>query len=385
MRGTIRKRGNTYTYQIYIGKIDGKEKRITKGGFKTKKEAESALNEAIVNYEKTNFVEMVNLKFEDIALDFIENYIQNNNKLNTYSKYKSQYNKYLKATLGPIKIKKITSISINTLLLNIKKQFNLKNTTMQGIYTLINSIFNRALRQRLIQFNPCAGADRPVREKVKYDILTQDECEQILDSLSNSYSDWLFRCAFIISLSTAIRRGELASLCVEDIDYNSDIVSVNKQLLYIDGHTYLEDTPKTSHSLRDIPLNDTLIHIFNDLIKSIDKQNKLLSDYYIVPKFNDKEYNFLFRHSDGSHVHPMWFYNKLQRILKRANINKKIRWHDLRHSSASYYLQNNADVVFLSKLLGHYSPSFTTDVYCHTTDEHQSIMVKNLSMKLKYD
>lgn len=51
-----------------------KEKNITKGGFKTKKESESALNEAIVNYEKTNFVEMVNLKFEDIALDFIENY-----------------------------------------------------------------------------------------------------------------------------------------------------------------------------------------------------------------------------------------------------------------------------------------------------------------------
>lgn len=60
-----------------------------------------------------------------------------------------------------------------------------------------------------------------------------------------------------------------------------------------------------------------------------------------------------FRHKDGSHIHPMWFYNKLQRILKRTNINKKIRWHDLRHSSATHYIQNNADVVFVSHLLGH--------------------------------
>lgn len=385
MRGTIRKRGNTYTYQIYVGIINGKEKRVTKGGFNTKKEAESALNEAIVNFEKNNFIENSTLKFDDIAVDFIENYIKYHKKLNTYSKYKSSYEKYLKETLGYVKISKINSFHINNLLSDIRNRYPISSSTLQGIYTLISSIFNRAIKQRLLQYNPCDGADRPIREKAKHEVLTESECQQILNCLTNSYSDWIFKCAFIISLETGMRRGELAALCIEDIDFNLDTININKQLLYINGHTHLEDTPKTSNSLRSISLSYTLVNIFTDLISSIQKHRNSLSDYYITPTFNNKQYNFIFRHEDGSHFHPMWFYNKLRRILKRANINKKIRWHDLRHSSATHYIQNNADVVFVSKLLGHYSTSFTTDVYCHTTSEHEREMMNNNSMKLKYD
>lgn len=102
----------------------------------------------------------------------------------------------------------------------------------------------------------------------------------------------MFRCAFIISLQTGIRRGELSGLCIEDINFDSDTININKQLLYIDGHTHLEDTPKSSHSLRSIPLNDTLKDIFIDLIKKIEENQKVLNDYYIIPQFNNKKYNF---------------------------------------------------------------------------------------------
>ncbi len=56
MKGSIRKRGNTYTYLFKV-KIDGKFKQMSKGGFKTKKEAEKSLAEALNLYHKTNQVQ----------------------------------------------------------------------------------------------------------------------------------------------------------------------------------------------------------------------------------------------------------------------------------------------------------------------------------------
>ena len=38
----VKKRGKVYQYQFEVGKINGKRKRVSKSGFKTKKEAEEA-------------------------------------------------------------------------------------------------------------------------------------------------------------------------------------------------------------------------------------------------------------------------------------------------------------------------------------------------------
>ena len=50
MVGGVRKRGKTWSYYFDLGKIDGKRKKKEKGGFRTKKEAESALAAAIKEY-----------------------------------------------------------------------------------------------------------------------------------------------------------------------------------------------------------------------------------------------------------------------------------------------------------------------------------------------
>lgn len=49
MIGSVRKRGKTWSYRIDFGKTyDGKRNQIEKGGYKTKKEADKALNDALL-------------------------------------------------------------------------------------------------------------------------------------------------------------------------------------------------------------------------------------------------------------------------------------------------------------------------------------------------
>lgn len=52
MKGGTRKRGKTWSYYFDTAQIGGKRKKIEKGGFRTKKEAETALAKAIAEYEK---------------------------------------------------------------------------------------------------------------------------------------------------------------------------------------------------------------------------------------------------------------------------------------------------------------------------------------------
>ena len=61
----------------------------------------------------------------------------------------------------------------------------------------------------------------------------------------------------------------------------------------------------------------------------------------------------------------------LHRVLKRAGLPKKVRFHDLRHTFATLALQNGVDVKTVSGMLGHFSAGFTLDTYAHVTTDAQ--------------
>ena len=77
------------------------------------------------------------------------------------------------------------------------------------------------------------------------------------------------------------------------------------------------------------------------------------------------QYDLVFPNLDGK---PISSINMRQRdfypALRRAGL-RKIRFHDLRHTFASILLANGEDVVRVTRLLGHASPSITLNVYAH--------------------
>ena len=53
MKGSIRRKGKAWSYRVYVSTVDGQNKQIEKGGFKTKKDAELALTKFVNDYEET--------------------------------------------------------------------------------------------------------------------------------------------------------------------------------------------------------------------------------------------------------------------------------------------------------------------------------------------
>ena len=50
MKGSIRRKGKTWSYRVYVSTVDGQNKQIEKGGFKTKKDTELALTKFVNDY-----------------------------------------------------------------------------------------------------------------------------------------------------------------------------------------------------------------------------------------------------------------------------------------------------------------------------------------------
>ena len=68
-----------------------------------------------------------------------------------------------------------------------------------------------------------------------------------------------------------------------------------------------------------------------DILKKLrirQNENKLkYGEFSIKNIFNEKEYDFIFTWENGSSIHPMYYLNKLKKVLIKANINKDLRFH----------------------------------------------------------
>lgn len=377
MRGTVRKRGKSWSYIFDIGKVDGKRKQKEKGGFRTKKEAEKALQEAIINFDN-GFVDSLKCTVSEYIEDWLENFIKENRKINTYNRYKELFRLHIRDEVGSIKLNKLKPLHIDNLI-GLKKKEGLSGSTLQNIYGVINSSLNRAEKLRLIQNNPCRYVDRPKREKYKADVLTIEEIQFLFDKLNNGrYNDYIMYLVLNIELELGLRRGELAGLEWKHIDFNKNLVHVKNNMIFTNNDVRL-DTPKTEDSERSLYISDNL-KVLLKTHKKIQSQNRLkYKELYIENIFNGDIKNFILTWEDGKYIHPNYYTIRFKKILKKHNMNTKIRFHDLRHTNASLLLQNKVDFKVIQERLGHSIISTTMDLYAHVNIEMQKEATNKIS------
>jgi len=115
------------------------------------------------------------------------------------------------------------------------------------------------------------------------------------------------------------------------------------------------------------------------------KKGKLeWGEHYISNEINGEPFEPLMRWPNGKYVHPMYFTTRFGDLLKKLGIEKRVRWHDLRHTNATLQVQQNINYKVIQERLGHKDISTTLNLYAHVNKELQDDSAKKLQGILNY-
>ncbi|EKQ50308.1 MULTISPECIES: tyrosine-type recombinase/integrase [unclassified Clostridium] len=368
MRGSVRKRGNIWYYRYREN-----DKLIEKRGG-SKEEAEAKLTEVLYRMN-SGYISDSDMLLKDYMLMWIDDYIKGEKSENTYNKYMQTIEKYINPMIGSIKLSDIKVMHIEKFIRDLKKvKVNtnklISPTSVQSYYGILRSALNKAVKLQLINNSPCRFVDTPKRTKFKANILTIEELKLIYQKVnSDSYEDYIFRLALDITSETGLRRGELCGLDLDKhIDTEKQTLKVRQALIRVKNTYVLSEKLKTESSYRTLPISNSLCNKIENHKKILKMKRIKYGEFYIKNKFDDKYPNLLLVQENGKFIIPSSLLQRIKRLMKYCNIEKNIRWHDLRHTNATLLLEGGVSMKVLQERLGHSLMQTTSDIYAHVTD-----------------
>ena len=174
---------------------------------------------------------------------------------------------------------------------------------------------------------------RPRGEHKNPNVISKEEVKQILEAPRNLKH----RAMLSLIYACGLRRSELLNLSISDIDSK-------RKLLIIKQSKGRKD--------RVAPLSDKIIELLREYYKSYRPKNWLFEGQTVGNKYSAKSLQ-----------------NVLKQSLKKANIDKPVTLHWLRHSFATHHLESGTDLRYIQAILGHKS-SRTTEIYTHVSTQY---------------
>lgn len=363
----ITKDGETrYMLQAYLGvdPFTGKQKRTTRRGFKTQKEAKKAERELLLSVEENGFTDHSSKPtFEEVANLWLESY-ETTVKPTTYQNTRKYLNILIKDYFSDIRIESISVSMMQQIVLKLSKRY-----TAYSLYlSVVNRVFKFAMSLGIVQANPVDRIIRPKQQPPKSEkiALTKEELNQFL-TLAKEHARPVLYAAWHTLAYTGLRKGELLGLEWSDIDLDNKVISVQHNLVMVNGK-YRIQSPKTRKSIRKITIDD----ITASVLKSWKLEQKKL-----FFKNGVKNSNIVFSGSSGEYLDKSHFRVSLKKFLKRYDL-PAITVHGLRHTHASLLFEAGVEPKTISDRLGHANIQTTLDMYTHLNDNQRSDVADRL-------
>jgi integrase len=359
MRGSIYKRGSTWTWHVDVGvdSVTGKRKQQTKGGFKTKRECQAALNDALAALRVGTLVKPSKRTLESFLVGEWLPALRNL-RPSTLSNYRTHIRTCVLPVLGSIPLQQLSPAHLNALYQALLTQGRLRDghgmapKTVQNVHAILHRALKDAMRWGYVARNVADAVDPPKGLPAERQVWTP---EQLRAFLSHVRDDRLY-AAWLLVTTTGLRRAELAGLRWLDVDLAAGRVSPRRPRVVVD-YIVVESDAKTPKGRRSLALDPaTLAALKAHQARQAEEKAIIGSDY--------RESGLVFTMPDGSPIHPQrisaWF---LQHT--RAAGLPRIRLHDVRHSYATAALAAGVPPKVISQRLGHATIAITMDTYSH--------------------
>ncbi len=265
--------------------------------------------------------------------------------------YKSQLN-FWRKELGHLRLSDVTQFEISAGRDHLSKVVTRRHKVMSPAtvnrhLAALSSAFRVAINEwGWLKENPVRQVKKLRESRGRTRFLSDDERKNLLEACRSSKNADLYDVV-LLALCTGARRMELWNLNWSDIDFKNQIISFK--------HTKNSKT-------RSLPMTDESLQILT-------KRSKLrrLGTQLIFPSKKDPQ-------------KPMDFRAPFERAINESKI-EDFKYHDLRHSCASYLAMSGVPIRTIAEILGHSNTSVTVR-YSHLNKEHLKKSLDELSKVL---
>lgn len=346
---------------------------------KSEPEAKRKLRELKKDAAK-GLVKSTSRRFGDYADQWLYTFKLHSVEDSSFDKYESAYLTHIKPAFGKMQLASIHSEQLQKLL--VEKSQTLSLTVVKIIYIILSEIFSYAHSEGDLSRNPMHNVKMPKKATFKPEreivALESDEVravERIAEMKNKNGRPCIMQAhALVFLVHTGLRCGEFLALKWSDIDFESRIVTVNKNLSMVydrdkDGVRIKHKKArikctKTASGNRIVPLNTKAIAALNSL-KAVYREMDIVSNSVAVTR-------------KGTTLSSDQLRRVLRRVLAYAGIDKPFTLHQLRHTFATQALNAGIPITVVSKWLGHANISVTYNTYIHVLESAEAAAVELL-------
>ncbi|SCD86199.1 Site-specific recombinase XerD [Streptomyces sp. BvitLS-983] len=244
--------------------------------------------------------------------------------------------------------------------------------TLTYLHSVLKSALGHAVREdeipRNVARNVRTGTSRPRR----FEPLTADEARQFLSTTRGHRLHALFELA----LHTGLRKGELLGLHWEDLDLDAGTAAIRRTLQRTSTGGLTTLPTKTRASERRIALPTRCVQSLKLHHEQQEREREAAGATW-------QHDGHVFTTVQGRPIDPTNLTRAFTAFLRKAGL-RRIRFHDLRHSTATLLLEQGIELVVIKELLGHAHIGVTATVYAHVRLRLQRDAIDSLGRALDY-
>lgn len=278
----------------------------------------------------------------------------------TFRRYADMLNKHIVPVIGQRPLVKHTPFDLQRLYAN-RLTYGLSATSVHHLHVVLHRVLKQAERWGLATRNVATLVDAPRRTFIDVSTWSLDQVSTFFRASDGHDLTALWRLALL----TGMRRGELLGLKWEDVDLERGVLAVRRTMSRGKGGTWELGQPKTASGRRAIALPGSCITTLRRHRARQNAQRLQLGEMW-------RDDGFIFTGRAGGSLHGNSLVNAFKSLIQESDL-PAIRFHDLRHTSATLLLTQGVHPKIVQERLGHADITMTLNRYSHVTPDMQRL------------
>jgi integrase len=335
--------------------LDGRERRLRwVAGFKTKKQAEAALAQAIAKRLNGQEAFPPTMTFAE----YVERWLQHkrrDKRLTTIRRYEGLLRDHILPVLGGIRVADVRPAEVQITLDRMSEGGQSARSVIQA-RAVISGALKAAVDWQLIPLNPARAAKAPSPQRPALQVPSPEGLLALVRAAEGT--PWAI--PMLVACSTGLRRAEALALRWADLDLGAGRLTVRQTAQRTpEGISFVE--PKTPRSLRTIDLP-------RFALERLRRHKAEQAARRLAVGAGWRDLDLVSDNGVGEPLDPDAWSHAFKRLALKAGLSPKMRLHDCRHGVASALLAKNVHPAIASAVLGHARVAFTMDTYQHLLD-----------------